>query len=72
MIRCRVERAKTLLAHGEHTVTEIAHLVGFADHSHLTRHFKRTYGLLPGEFRRERKNVHSLGGNVQGQPPTVL
>lgn len=65
LIQCRVERAKALLMQGELTVTEVAHLVGFADHSHLTRHFKRIYGVLPGEMRRQRKNVHILGMNMQ-------
>lgn len=47
IILCRVRRAKELLLDGEHTIAEIAEQVGFADQSHLTRHFKRVFGVPP-------------------------
>lgn len=53
IIRCRVERARQLLLSDPRlTVDEIAKRVGFADHSHLTRHFRRTFGVTPGQLRR--------------------
>jgi AraC family transcriptional regulator len=51
LIRCRVERAKALLLQNELTVVEIAHRVGFADQSHLSRHFKQLTGLAPKQWR---------------------
>jgi len=51
LLRCRVERAKALLLQNELTVTEIAHRVGFADQSHLNRHFKQLTGLAPKQWR---------------------
>lgn len=51
LIRCRVERAKGLLLQNELTVVEIAHCVGFADQSHLNRHFKQLTGLAPKQWR---------------------
>lgn len=46
----RVERARCLLAGGE-GIAEAALAVGFADQSHLTRHFGRTVGATPGRYR---------------------
>lgn len=43
----RVHRARALLAQGM-AIAEAAQNVGFADQSHLTRHFKRVYGVAPG------------------------
>ena len=68
VIQCRVERAKALLVDDEYTITEIASKVGFTDHSHLNRHFKRLFGVPPSEFRRQSKNVHQNSKNVQAIP----
>lgn len=43
----RVHRARALLAQGM-GIAEAAQAVGFADQSHLNRHFKRVYGVAPG------------------------
>jgi AraC family transcriptional regulator len=47
LLDARVRKAKELLATGKFTVSEAAHEVGFFDQSHLTRHFKRVFGLPP-------------------------
>ena len=46
----RVGRAKELLAVG-HAVAEVAVMTGFTDQSHLTRWFKRLWGVTPGQYR---------------------
>jgi AraC-like DNA-binding protein len=46
----RIEQAKQLLAQGM-AVAEVAIVVGMADQSHLTRHFKRIVGVTPGYYR---------------------
>jgi len=51
LIRLRVTRAKELLLAGSQGIAEIAAEVGFADQSHLTRHFKRLVGTTPKKFR---------------------
>lgn len=51
VIRCRVERAKTLLAQPDLAIADIAYRVGFAHQSHLNRHFKRLVGMTPGQWR---------------------
>jgi AraC family transcriptional regulator len=47
VIEARVRKAKELLTTGKFTISEAAHRVGFVDQSHLTRHFRRVFGLPP-------------------------
>jgi AraC family transcriptional regulator len=47
VVDVRVRKAKELLTTGKFTISEAAHQVGFVDQSHLTRHFKRVFGLPP-------------------------
>jgi AraC family transcriptional regulator len=47
----RVERAKGLLAGTGLPLHEVASLCGFADQSHLARHFRRRLGVTPRRFR---------------------
>ncbi len=49
-IRIRVARAMTLIRLGVPLV-EVALRTGFADQSHLTRHFTRVIGVSPGRYR---------------------
>jgi AraC-like DNA-binding protein len=50
-IGVRVDHARRLLP-SETPLSSIAASSGFADQSHLNRHFKRQYGFTPGAFRR--------------------
>lgn len=45
----RLELAKHLIQQGK-TLAQAAYDAGFADQSHLTRHFKAAYGFTPGQF----------------------
>jgi AraC family transcriptional regulator len=47
VVEARVRKAKELLTTGKFTISEAACHVGFVDQSHLTRHFKRVFGLPP-------------------------
>ncbi|MDQ3805070.1 MAG: AraC family transcriptional regulator, partial [Acidobacteriota bacterium] len=55
-IQLRVERAKALLRAGW-AIPQVASHTGFADQSHLTRHFKRLAVVTPGQYARNSKNV---------------
>jgi AraC family transcriptional regulator len=57
VIQRRVERANFLLRKGDMTLPEVARAVGFADQSHLDRHFKRIMGVSPNVVLRDGKNV---------------
>ena len=47
VVEARARKAKELLTTGKFTISEAAFHVGFVDQSHLTRHFKRIFGLPP-------------------------
>lgn len=51
LTQVRVRRARAMLKAGQ-TVATAACAVGFADQSHLNRHFKRLTGITPGKYRR--------------------
>src|SRR5262249_36648484 len=52
LVSRRVGRAKEMLARTRFSLSEIAVAAGFADQSHLTRHFRQLLGITPGQFRR--------------------
>ena len=47
VVEARVRKAKELLTTGKFTISEAAFHLGFADQSHLTRNFKRVFGVPP-------------------------
>jgi len=47
----RMERAKLLLADPNRKITDISYEVGYADHPHFTKTFKKAVGLTPKEYR---------------------
>lgn len=47
LIKCRVERAKELLQRKDSSIAATAQAVGFANQSHLCRHFKHWLGVSP-------------------------
>ncbi|NYI03070.1 AraC family transcriptional regulator [Allostreptomyces psammosilenae] len=51
--QARVRQARRLLDQGVRPA-DVAAAVGFADQSHLTRHFRRAVGVGPGAYQRER------------------
>jgi AraC-like DNA-binding protein len=50
LLGLRIRQARRLIASGA-SLAEVALDCGFADQSHLTRHFLRRIGLTPGQFR---------------------
>ncbi|WP_185705962.1 helix-turn-helix transcriptional regulator [Pseudomonas cremoris] len=48
-MQLRTRRAKGLLRQGR-AAGEVAHDLGFADQSHLNRHFRAAYGITPGRY----------------------
>lgn len=54
IVRQRVEEAKRLMQETEEPLSQIAAACGFADQSHLCRHFRRSEGTSPNLWRRSR------------------
>lgn len=54
IVRARIDHAKTLLLDTELTVEQIARRCGFDRPPRLHEAFKRTVGMTPGQFRRQR------------------
>lgn len=54
-MQLRTRRAKGLLRNGA-AASEVAHDLGFADQSHLNRHFRAAYGITPGRYQRVLKS----------------
>ena len=50
LVQRRLSRARAMIIAGA-PLAEAAIAAGFADQSHMTRHFARTYGMPPGRFR---------------------
>jgi AraC-like DNA-binding protein len=55
LLERRVERAQKLLATTNLSLSKIAHASGFADQSHLARHFRSRVGVSPSMFRWSRR-----------------
>ena len=47
VIEARAKKARDLLLAGQFSIVEIAHNLGFADQSHLTRQVKEVFGVTP-------------------------
>lgn len=63
----RVNLAAKLLSAGM-SAADVAADVGFADQSHLHRHFKRIIGVTPGEFVRGEPSRHQRGARTLRLP----
>jgi AraC-like DNA-binding protein len=49
LVMRRLVRARSLIRCGT-TLVDAAAACGFADQSHMTRHFKKAYGMSPGRW----------------------
>lgn len=58
LIRFRLTRASQMLINTEATLSYIAHEVGFYDHSHFSREFKKEFDQSPGQYRDEYRARH--------------
>lgn len=46
----RLQRARSLIESGGHSLARIAHLCGFHDHAHLSRSFRKRFGVPPSDL----------------------
>ena len=52
VLQKRIERAKTLICSGEHSLAQIALETGFCSQSHFTAAFKKSTGQTPARYRK--------------------
>ncbi len=55
LIARRLEHARRMMSRRQ-SLCAVAAATGFTDQSHLTRHFKRTFGITPGAYQRDLGN----------------
>jgi AraC-like DNA-binding protein len=67
LTQVRVRHAARALSRGE-PIADVAALAGFADQSHLTRHFKRITGTTPGRY----AAGHFRPRRKAGMPDTLM
>ncbi|WP_049783800.1 helix-turn-helix domain-containing protein [Acaryochloris marina] len=51
VLQRRIQQAKQLLKNDSLSITDIALTCGFADQSHMTKHFRKTVGITPKTYR---------------------
>jgi AraC-like DNA-binding protein len=72
VIRRRVERAEQLILLTDKPLSQIALDCGMADQSHLTKLFRRSYGMSPGKWRKLQHGSETLtAGQEQDQVPVL-
>jgi AraC family transcriptional regulator len=55
LVARRLQRARLLLGEPGATISDVALRTGFADQPHLTRLFRREFGVTPGTYQRARR-----------------
>lgn len=60
IIAKRCEHAANMLRYTNYTTSIIADYFCFTNQSHFSLHFKRIYGVTPGEYRRKNKYIESF------------
>lgn len=65
LTRLRIERAKTLLAKGNHSVTEACFEVGFSSLGSFSTLFAHRVGISPSEYRRYARSSISVPARVR-------
>lgn len=58
LVQVRVARSKKLIRSGM-ALSDVAQRVGFADQSHLNRHFKRLLKITPGQYRQTARSFNT-------------
>ena len=52
MIACRIREGKRLLAETDHSLSQIAAVLGFSSSSYFSQSFRNAEGIRPTEYRK--------------------
>lgn len=72
VIRHRVERAEQLILLTNKPLSQIALECGMADQSHLTKLFRRSYGMSPGKWRKLQHGSETAAADDEQTVPSAL
>ncbi|MFN8485192.1 MAG: AraC family transcriptional regulator [Anaerolineae bacterium] len=64
IIEQRLQQANQLLLTSELAIAEIAVCLGFTDQSHLTRRFKRRFGVTPQAIRKSTRDASEVDAGI--------
>lgn len=56
IVQQKIEKAKELLSYNELSLTEISHQLGYSSVQYLSNQFKKTTGLTPSQFKKQKEN----------------
>ena len=56
IIQLKLKRTAKMLIETDLNISEIAYELGFSDHSHMNRHFRKAFNCSPKEYRRKNFN----------------
>ena len=62
LISRRIQESRYLLSDTDHTLSQIAHILGFSSLSYFSQSFRRLEGISPMEYRRQCRGGASQGG----------
>ena len=64
LISRRIQESRYLLTDTDHTLSQIAHILGFSSLSYFSQSFRRLEGISPMEYRRQYRKGSAQGGNT--------
>jgi AraC family transcriptional regulator len=67
LMQVRLERARAAIRDSNAPLSDIAICCGFYDQAHLTRAFRRRFGMTPGDLRRLRDESYKSSRDVQDE-----
>ena len=54
-IQCKINNAKQILTHTDHSIKSVAYLVGFSDIGYFCKYFKKITGVTPSDYRKNNR-----------------
>ena len=62
LISRRIQESRYLLSDTDHTLSQIAHILGFSSLSYFSQSFRRLEGISPLEYRKQCRGISPQGG----------
>ncbi|MFW6271069.1 MAG: helix-turn-helix domain-containing protein [Bacillota bacterium] len=54
LIKCKIEKARSLLLSSSHNISRIADITGYRNIYHFSKQFKNRTGIAPSVYRKEK------------------